>query len=244
MLDPLDSYIATDTAAMEAFYSDVDTHMLANFRALDDLKGHTYFIPIGYNVMSMWINRPMFKEFGVTVPSPDWTWDDFDKAATKIADAPNRYGFAINTPVPGPFTDVYPWVLTAGGEIMNANQTKCVADNSAAIEAATFVRGLVGKKITNEPPGAYNAFTEMAGGKLAMYGAGIWPNLFLGIPQSQINKQFVIIPWPQLKRARDPRRCRRVPHVQELQKQGSAVGVHQVDDFGRVPVRAGGALRR
>jgi multiple sugar transport system substrate-binding protein len=203
-LDPLDSYMAADTAALKAFYSDVDTHMLANFRALDDLKGHTYFIPIGYNVMSMWINRPMFKEFGVAVPSPDWTWDDFEKAAAKIASAPNRYGFAINTPVPGPFTDVYPWVLTAGGEIMNANQTLCVADNSAAIEAATFVRGLVSKKITNEPPGAYNAFTALAGEKLAMYGAGIWPNLSFSIPQSQVNSQFVIIPWPHLKRSGTP----------------------------------------
>ena len=204
VLDPLDSYIAGSKATIDAFYSDVDAHVLADFRTLDALKGSTYFIPIGYNVMSMWINRPLFKEFGVAEPSPDWSWDDFLKAATKIADAPNRYGFAINSPLPGPFTDVYPWVLTAGGEIMNANQSKCVADNPAAIEAATFIRNLVAKKITNEPPGAYNQFAEMAGGKLAMYGAGIWPNLNLGIPQSEINKTFVIVPWPQLKAAGTP----------------------------------------
>jgi ABC-type glycerol-3-phosphate transport system substrate-binding protein len=199
VLDPLDSYIAGSKATIDAFYSDVDPHVLADFRTLDALNGHTFFIPIGYNVMSMWINRALFKEFGVAIPNPDWTWDEFLAAATKIADAPNRYGFAINTPVPGPFTDVYPWVLTAGGEVMNANQTKCVADNAAAIEAATFVRNMVAKKITNEPPGAYNQFAEMAGGKLAMYGAGIWPNLFMGIPQSQINSTFVVVPWPQLK---------------------------------------------
>jgi ABC-type glycerol-3-phosphate transport system substrate-binding protein len=203
-LDPLDSYITGDKATIDSFYSDVNPHLLSDFKTLDDINGHTYFIPIGYNVMSMWINRPLFKEFGVAEPSPDWSWDDFLKAATKIADAPNRYGFAINSPLPGPFTDVYPWVLTAGGEIMNADQTQCVADNPAAIEAATFVRNLVAKKIANEPPGAYNGIAELAGGKLAMYGAGIWPNLSFSIPQSQANQDFMIVPWPKLKASGTP----------------------------------------
>jgi len=198
-LDPLDSYIAGNKSTVDSYYRDVDSHVLADFRTLDALKGHTYFIPIGYNVMSMWISRALFKEFGVAVPSPGWTWDDFMKAASKIADAPNRYGFAINSPLPGPFTDVYPWVLTAGGEIMNPNQTRCIANNTAAIEAATFVRNLVAKKIANEPPGAYNGIAELAGGKLAMYGAGIWPNLDMAMPQSEINKSFTIVPWPQLR---------------------------------------------
>ena len=105
--------------------------MLANFRALDDVNGTVYHMPYGYNVMSMWLNTAMFKQYGVPLPNGDWTWDEFEAAATKMAVAPNRYGFAIGTPVPGPFTDVYPWVLTAGGRIMNANQTACVAENGA-----------------------------------------------------------------------------------------------------------------
>ena len=153
--------------------------------------------------MSMWINRPLFKQFGVPEPSPDWTWDDFEKVAAKIADAPNRYGYAINTPVP-PFTDVYPWALTAGGQIMNVAQTKCVADNPGAIQAATFVRGLVTKKLANEPPGAYNAIAELAGGKLAMAGGGQWFNSQMALPQAQINQQFMIVPWPTLVRPACP----------------------------------------
>jgi multiple sugar transport system substrate-binding protein len=198
VLDPLNSYIATDQAAVNSFYADLNPHMLANFRQLDNIKGETFFLPIGYNVMSMWINKPVFKEFNIPIPSPGWTWDEFESAATKIADPPNRFGFAIGTPIPGPFTDVYPWVLTNGGAIMNPTQSKSVADNPAAIEAATFVRSLVEKKLVNEPGGAYNAFTEAAGQKLGMFGAGIWPNNG-GLPlhQSQINSQFEIIPWPQ-----------------------------------------------
>ncbi len=197
ILDPLNPYIAQDKSTVDAYYGDLDPHMLANFRTLDNIGANTYFLPIGYNVMSMWINKPVFKQYNVPIPSPDWTWDDFEAAAAKIADAPNRYGFAIGTPVPGPFTDVYPWVLTAGGNVMNADQSKCVANNPQAVEAATFVRSLVQKKLVNEPGGSYNQWTEAAGLKLGMFGGGIWPNSNLPLTQSEINDQFVIVPWPQ-----------------------------------------------
>ena len=61
LLDPLDSFIASDSKIMNGFYNDVPPHMLEAFKALDDINGHTYFVPIGYNVMSMWYNRAMFK---------------------------------------------------------------------------------------------------------------------------------------------------------------------------------------
>ncbi len=197
VLEPLDSYIATDKADVSSFYSDVSPQMLASFRQLDNLNGKTYFIPIGYNVMSMWYNRKLFKDLGITEPAPDWTWSDFEKAAVKLASTSGRLGFAIGAPVPGPFTDVYPWVLTNGGGILNADQTKCTADSPANIEAATFVRSLVSRKLVNQPGGSYNAFNEAAVGKLGMFGAGIWPNTAIPLHQDQINQQFAIVPWPK-----------------------------------------------
>jgi len=197
VLEPLDSYIATDKREVNSFYGDVSPQMLANFRQLDNLGGKTYFIPIGYNVMSMWYNRKLFKEVGIADPAPDWTWSDFEKVAVKLASTPGRLGYAIGTPVPGPFTDVYPWVLTNGGGILNADQTKCTADSPANIEAATFVRSLVSRKLVNQPGGSYNAFNEAAVGKLGMFGGGIWPNTGIPLHQDQINSQFAIVPWPK-----------------------------------------------
>jgi multiple sugar transport system substrate-binding protein len=196
-LESLDSYIASDQAAVNAFYADVNPHMIANFRTLDQLKGHTYFLPTVYNVMSIWYNRSVFQQFKLPEPAPGWTWDDFEKAATTIAAAPNRYGYAISTPSPGPFIDVYPWVLTNGGQILNADQTQCVASNPAAIEAAAFVRSLVTKKLVNPPGGTYDEFSEIASGKLGMLGGGVWPNSDIPLAQSQINQQFGIAPWPR-----------------------------------------------
>jgi multiple sugar transport system substrate-binding protein len=197
LLTPLDSYITKDKAGINTFYDDINPELLKNFRALDDLKGHTYFLPIGYNVMSMWYNRDVLKTYKVPEPAPGWTWDEFLSAATKIADAPNRYGFAISTPTPGPFTDIYPWVLTNGAQVMSTDQSKCVANNPGAIEAASFVRDLVTKKLVNEPGGSYDAETEAVANRLGMFGGGIWPNQTWPIPQSQANERFAVVPWPK-----------------------------------------------
>ena len=204
LLSPLDSFIASDKAAMDAYYNDVPPHMLSAFKALDDIHGHTYFVPIGYNVMSIWYNRAMFKEFNVPTPAPGWTWDDFLSAATKVSDSPNRLGWAIGTPSPGPFTDVYPWVLTNGGYILNPAQTTCVAGSKACVEAATFVRNLVKKNLTNLPGGSYNSSTAALAGRLAMFGGGMWPNLGFGVPQAEVNKTFAIVPWPVSTQAGTP----------------------------------------
>jgi multiple sugar transport system substrate-binding protein len=197
LLEPLDSYIAADQSFVNSFYGDVNSQMLSNFRTLDNLRGSTYFIPYVFNVMSIWYNPALFKAKGLPEPAPGWTWDDFEKAASDIASAPSRYGYAITTPVPGPFTDVYPWVLTNGGQILNSDQTQCVANNPAAIEAAAFVRGLVTKQLANEPGGTYNQFSEMAAGNLAMFGGGTWPQADFPLTASQVNSQFAIAPWPQ-----------------------------------------------
>ena len=201
---PLDSYIASDKAEIDNFYADVNPTLLANFRQLDNIQGHTYFIPIGYNVMSIWYDRKLFSQLGLKEPAPGWTWNDFLTAATKITSGSSRLGFAVGAPTPGPFTDVYPWILTNGGDILNADQSKAVADSPANIEAATFARSLVAKKLVNQPGGTYNAFNEAAAGKLGMFGAGIWPNSSIPLAQSAINSQFAIVPWPTQVRGGTP----------------------------------------
>jgi multiple sugar transport system substrate-binding protein len=193
VLEPLDSYIASDQSEVNSFYADVSPQMLANFKQLDDINGHTYFIPIGYNVMSIWYNRDVFKTVGLPEPAPGWTWDDFHTACAKITSGSSRLGMAVSN---GPFTDVYPWVLTNGGAILNPEQTACTANSPQAVEAAAFVRGLVSSKFVNSPGGTYNAFAAAAAGKLGMFGGGIWPNTGIPLSQAEINKTFAIVPWP------------------------------------------------
>jgi multiple sugar transport system substrate-binding protein len=197
VLEPLDSYIAKDKSVINSFYTDVNAPMLASFRQLDNLHGSTWYIPYVYNVMSIWYNRSLFSQHKLPDPAPGWSWDDFERAATTIASTSGTLGYAIGTPVPGPFTDVYPWVLTNGGQILNTDQTQCVANNPASIEAAAFVRSLVTKKVVNQPGGSYDQFSAIAANKLGMFGGGAWPNGDIPLTQAQINQQLAIAPWPQ-----------------------------------------------
>jgi multiple sugar transport system substrate-binding protein len=201
ILEPLNPYIAGDSATVNEFFSDVNPALLSKFRDLDDIHGNTFVLPIGYNVATIWYNRKVFKELNVPEPTPDWTWEQFESAAQKISAPPNRYGFEIGTPAPNAFNDVYPWVLTNGGYVLNPAQTACEAGSSAAIEAATFVRGLVQKKLANEPGGSYNEFVEAVAGRLGMFPGNMGANASIAAPQSVINETFGIVPWPRQARS-------------------------------------------
>ena len=245
VLEPLNSYIATDQPEVNSFYADVSPNMLANFRQLDNLKGHTYFIPIGYNVMSMWYNRKLFKSARHRRARARLDLGRLREGGRQVRrSASGRLGFAIGAPVPGPFTDVYPWVLTNGGGILNADQTKCTADTPANIEAAAFVRSLVTKKLVNQPGGSYNAFNEAAVGKLGMFGAGIWPNTQHPAEPGSDQRHVLHRAVAQADGQRHPGRRGRLPDVQADPQQEGPLGVHQVHDLRGVPARPGGQLRR
>jgi ABC-type glycerol-3-phosphate transport system substrate-binding protein len=189
ILEPLNPYIARDSATVNEFFNDVDPALLRKFRDLDDIDGNTFVLPIGYNVATVWYNRKVFKELNVPEPTPDWTWEEFESIAQKIAAPPNRYGFQIGTPAPNAFNDVYPWVLTNGGYILNPSQTACEAGSPAAIEAATFVRG------------SYNQFVEALAGRLGMFPGNMGADASIAAPQSVINETFGIVPWPRQTRS-------------------------------------------
>jgi multiple sugar transport system substrate-binding protein len=191
VLEPLDSYIAKDRALVNEFYSDMNPKTLADFRAHENIDGHTYFVPWGYNTMGIWYNRKIFKDANIKEPSSDWTWDEFLAAATKLTKKPQNFGMNLTIDV---FQGIEPWVFTNGGQVLNEPWTKCIINNPAAVEAVTFARDLVTKGIAPAPGGTYNQFVAFSQGHLGMFGAGIWPyNTFVN---NGGLANFAIAPWP------------------------------------------------
>ena len=170
VLAPLDGDIAQDKATIDPFYADMNQRTLAQFRAHAQIDGHTYYIPWGYNCMGIRYNRATFRSGKVAEPSADWTWDDFLAAATALTKAPQNWGMNLTIDV---FQGIEPWVFTNGGQVLNNAWTSCVVDNPAAVEACTFARSLVAKKIAPSPGGTFNQFSVLGQGHLAMMGAGI-----------------------------------------------------------------------
>jgi multiple sugar transport system substrate-binding protein len=191
-LAPLNPYIAKDQKLVNEFYADVNPRTIAQIRKYDSFGGNTYYLPWGYNTMGIWYNRATFKAAGLSDPDPNWNWDEFLTAATKLTKAPSNFGMNLVVDV---FGGLEPWVFTNGGQVLNESWTKCVINNPRAVEAVTFARNLVKNGIAPAPGGTYNEFTAFTQGTLGMFGAGMWPyNTFIttgGI------KNMAIVPWPK-----------------------------------------------
>ena len=60
--------------------------------------------------MGIWYNRETFKTHKVKEPTPEWTWDEFLAAASKLSKPPQSFGMNLTIDV---FQGIEPWVFTA-----------------------------------------------------------------------------------------------------------------------------------
>jgi multiple sugar transport system substrate-binding protein len=59
-------------------------------RSLQQLYGHSYYVPLGADVTLMIYNKALFEEAGLDPEAPPQTWDEFLAAAEAIDALPNR----------------------------------------------------------------------------------------------------------------------------------------------------------
>lgn len=87
----LDSYIEKDGIDMSVYYEGITTLYQSN--------GSQYALPKDHDTIALLYNEAIFKEYGVDVPTDDWSWNDVLAAATKITEASGGdvYGYAVNT---------------------------------------------------------------------------------------------------------------------------------------------------
>lgn len=87
----------------------------------------------------LFLNLDMFEEAGVAVPTNDWTWDDFLETASQLTKGEGiekQYGAAS---LSGWWHQmVWAW----GGEVLNAEETTCVADQEPAPQAIQWTADL------------------------------------------------------------------------------------------------------
>ena len=107
--------------------------------------GKTYMLPHFYNIALLYYNADIFDEAGVEPPQDDWTWDDYVKAAGKLAKFDEngrqiRWGTNL---VWGWWEEWLTYVYMCGGGIFNDNWDRCLLDTPEAIRAFTYYRDLV-----------------------------------------------------------------------------------------------------
>jgi multiple sugar transport system substrate-binding protein len=196
VMQPLDAFVSRDKAQVSSLLSDLDPHILPAIRQHSSPGGETYYIPYGYNTMSVWYNKALFKAAGVPFPSQNWTWNDFMHAAETIG-KPNApagkqvYGFNFSV---GIFDAFDPWVFTNSASLLNSNWTEATINSPKAVESLTFQRELVARKLAPEPGGTFDEVSAMAQGRLAMLGCGWWyvPNF----QSLHMIDKVGMAPWP------------------------------------------------
>ena len=101
---------------------------LNDLYTIDDVQ---YGVPKDYDTIGLWYNKDIFARAGVEVPTDDWTWDDFDAAASAISTALAGDGnYGAGGGMDGQ-TTYYNTIFQAGGEVISDEDRKSTRLNSS-----------------------------------------------------------------------------------------------------------------
>jgi multiple sugar transport system substrate-binding protein len=78
---PLDDYVTKDFDNLKSYFSDIHPALVESMM----YEGHLWELPDSYNAGNMFYSTDLFEKAGIDTPAEDWTIDDFESAATKIA---------------------------------------------------------------------------------------------------------------------------------------------------------------
>jgi multiple sugar transport system substrate-binding protein len=171
---PLSDYIAKDNIDLKARYGET-----GGLTKAYSMNGNLYAMPDRGGALILYYNKDMFDAAGLSYPTKDWTWTEFQNAAEKLTkrdgDKVTQYGFAAG--------GWWPWwmsfIYMNGGAVLDQNG-KPVVNSSEAVEAIQFYNDLVYKyRVAPSPEDYANLGTNspdplFAQGKVAMSMTGFW----------------------------------------------------------------------
>jgi multiple sugar transport system substrate-binding protein len=144
----------------------------------------------------MFYRKDMFDAAGLSYPTKDWTWDDFEADAKALTNpAQKTYGFAIFAPESEYYWEPFLW--QAGGHLTSADGNSVAFNSPQGIESANFYVGL--KQYS--PPDYYGQTSwdgrvAFATGKVGMYEAGSWFGGEMNSSFPQIKGKWDVVPLP------------------------------------------------
>lgn len=164
-LEPLDDYIAkSPDFKVDDFYP-----LLAGY---DMIKGKRYALPVSTNNMQLIWNNDLFTKAGLDPEKPPKTWDEMQAMAEKCQDPANGVvGFEYYTQPTGEGItwQFQVWLWAAGGEFLNADNTKAAFNTPEGLKALAYVSDMLNGK--GSKPGPWGLFGEQ---KACMQLDGSW----------------------------------------------------------------------
>ncbi len=162
-------------------------------------QGKLYSLPRYTSVYVLFYNRDLFDAAGVSYPDETWTWDDYLDAARKLtvnsAD-PDKRRFGCVIDFWG--ARIYPWIWSAGGEILDERGRRCLLDMPESQEALQFLVDLRHKWKVCPPTTQAEKKQNIAlfvNGKVGMFQTGAWDIQAM----KEANLRWDIAPLPKKK---------------------------------------------
>ena len=166
------------------------------------LDGKLYGLPWRSSSNIYIINTDVVEAAGVEMPDDEnWTWDEFKEFVQALRDEENGvYGVGFDGASADTGTDwqFMPWLLSAGGHIVNEEGTRAVFNSPEGVEALTFLCELINEDLV--PPGITSTTSSIleemqASNKLGMWQDGIW--MMTSMMQSYPDVHFAALKLPK-----------------------------------------------
>lgn len=159
-------------------------------------KGVEYGVPKDFDTIGIWVNKSLFQEAGVPLPTNGWTWAQFQSTAKELSDKLKSKGdYGIVAGMDGQ-TTYYPTIFQAGGYVISPDGAKSGYGTSATEQGIQFWTNLIAngssptiKQLTDTPADQW-----FVSGKAAMYQGGDWARTEIG--SSPIGKDVQVYRLP------------------------------------------------
>ena len=158
-------------------------------RQISDQADGYYGFPQGLATEVLYYNKDMFDAAGVSYPTNDWTWDDYEAAAKKLTNsATGQYG----SDSPSMNGVWYSLIGSAGDAVVKNSK---LSFGNGLTQTLQWQKKLVDEKVQPQPNGGTKVTDLFAAGKAAMTMGGSW--MVSTYKDADFNWDFTTIPAPK-----------------------------------------------
>ena len=133
-------------------------------------------VPALVDNLALVYNKKLFAQAGLSAPTSNWTWTDFENAAAKLTDpAKKQFGWAyVNDASEDTVWRYWAMLWQAGGSILSPDGKHAAFDSPAGVKALTLLQTLAQRKAIYLDNGSGNYLPLFNSGHIGMLWTGPW----------------------------------------------------------------------
>ncbi len=145
-------------------------------RNVATVNGKVIGVPALIDNLALVYNKKLFARAGISPPTANWTWTDFENAALKLTDpAKKQFGWAyVNDASEDTVWRYWAMLWQAGGSILTPDGKKAAFDSAPGVRALTFLQTLTKHNAVYLDNGSDNYLGLFTAGHIGMLWTGPW----------------------------------------------------------------------